>query len=75
MLIYPNPASGTITIEYFQFTGSEETMISDITGKSLLHNKLSGIISIIDISSLSSGIYFIKVITHERVYVQKLIKK
>jgi len=47
--IYPNPASGTITIEYHQFTGMEKMILSDITGKPLLDNKLSEITSNIEI--------------------------
>jgi hypothetical protein len=75
ILIYPNPASETVIIEYHQFTGVEEVKIFDITGKSLFADKLSGTISNIDISSFSSGMYLIKVITQEQVHVQKLIKK
>jgi hypothetical protein len=75
IIINPNPASETVIIEYHQFRGVEEVRIFDITGKSLFEDKLSGVISNIDISSFSSGIYFIKVITQEQVHVQKLIKK
>ena len=71
--IYPNPASGTITIEYHQFTGMEKMILSDITGKPLMDCKLSGIISSIDISPFSSGVYFIKVITKDNLLVRKII--
>jgi hypothetical protein len=72
--IYPNPTSSTIIIEYPQFTGDEKMILFDITGKPLLETKLSGMSSNINISFLSSGIYFIKVITQNSIFVQKLVK-
>jgi len=74
LLIYPNPTDATITIEYLHFTGNEKMFLYDITGKPILHYKLLGIISHIDVSFFSSGIYFIKVITQDNVFVKKLIK-
>jgi len=75
IVIYPNPTSEIITIEYHQFTGIEKVLLFDITGKPLLDCKLSGITSNIDVSSFLSGIYFIKVITQNSVFVKKFIKK
>ena len=74
IFIYPNPTTGIITIEYHQFTGNEKILMSDITGKPLLNSTLSGNVSTIDISSFSPGMFFIKIITEEKVYVKKVIK-
>ena len=73
--IYPNPTSDMITVEYHQFTGIEKIVIFDITGKPLLDYRLSGVVSNVDVSAFSPGIYVIKVITQDQVLVQKLIKK
>ena len=75
ILIYPNPASEMITVEYHQFTGVEKILIFDITGKPLLDYRLSGVVSNVDVSAFSSGMYVIKVITQDQVLVQKLIKR
>jgi len=74
MLIYPNPTSGKITIEYHQFTGNERVIFIDITGKPLLDYTLQDFISNIDISTFASGVYFIKIITKNDFLVRKLIK-
>jgi hypothetical protein len=74
-LIYPNPTSNMITVEYHQFTGTEKITMFDIMGKPLLNYKLSGEISNIDLSAFSSGIYFIKIITENQVLVRKLTKQ
>ncbi len=75
VLIYPNPTSNMVTIAYQLFTGREEIIIFDITGKSLFNNRLSGSISNIDVSDFSPGIYFIKIMTQEKIFVKKLVKK
>jgi len=75
LLIYPNPTSNMITVEYHQFTGVEKITIFDIMGKSLLDHGLSGVVSDIDISAFSAGIYFIRIITDEQVFVRKLVKQ
>jgi hypothetical protein len=74
IFIYPNPTSNILTIEYHQFTGSEKIFLFDINGKLLFDYTLEGIISNIDISSFSQGIYFVKVISHDIVSVKKIIK-
>ena len=74
LLIYPNPTSDAITIEYPHYTGTEKMTLFDITGRPLLDRNFSDYFSTIDISSFSKGVYFIRVITHESIFVKKLIK-
>jgi hypothetical protein len=72
--VFPNPAQDILTIEYYQFTGIEEIILFDITGKPLFDYKLSGITTNINVSFLSSGVYIIKIFTHNNLFVKKLIK-
>ena len=74
ILIYPNPSSEKITVEYHAFTGNERIMLFDIAGRPLISCWLSGMISNIDITPFSPGVYLIKVITQEKIIVHKLIK-
>jgi len=74
IFIYPNPTSNILTVEYYQFTGTEKMILFDIAGKSLFDDKLLDIISNIDISSFSAGVYFVKVITQDNIFVKKFIK-
>ncbi|HKR07056.1 MAG TPA: T9SS type A sorting domain-containing protein [Bacteroidia bacterium] len=71
--VYPNPANEFVVISY-HLSGKEkiEITITDITGKKLLHSTFNIQHSTfkIDVSNLSSGIYFIKAGTA----VKKLVK-
>lgn len=65
--IHPNPATNQITIE-----GIYQTLeIFSQTGQSVL--KLEKPTAIIDVSNLSSGIYFLKATNEEKLYTTKLI--
>ncbi|MDB2491263.1 endonuclease [Flavobacteriaceae bacterium] len=56
--VYPNPTSdGFLNIKFNQDVKVE---VFSIFGKKLIHTKLNQIDSILDISALSKGIYFIK---------------
>lgn len=70
---YPNPAEN-----YLNFQGNialDELFIYDTLGNQLKHMKqvISG--QQINISEIPSGIYFIKVVTGSKSYLQKLLKK
>ena len=70
--VYPNPTSdGFLNIKFNQDVKVE---VFSIFGKKLIHTKLNQIDSILDISALSKGIYFIKV-SHNGVSLStKIIK-
>jgi CubicO group peptidase (beta-lactamase class C family) len=55
--VYPNPASGYITID--GLTVNSEIQISDISGKILLNEKTGSAISTIDISQFPKGVYLL----------------
>lgn len=70
LLIFPNPADRYFTIK------TEEKLISvelyDVLGRIIQNINTE---KTYDIEKLSSGIYFIKIITDQNTYVEKLIKK
>lgn len=62
ILIQPNPASESLTISGYSasFYGKQATLI-DLNGKSVLEFKLTAPQHLLDVSSLKSGLYFVKI--------------
>lgn len=59
--IYPNPANNFITIESSQTPNNLPFIITDQIGKQILKGELSNKTNTVDISSLASGFYFLKI--------------
>jgi hypothetical protein len=78
--IYPNPASGKITVELnSETTGiNGEVSIIGITGKELFRQQVTGPKAEINVSALPAGVYFIRLIPDDQnaaVKVGKFVKK
>ncbi|PLX04472.1 MAG: hypothetical protein C0594_09200, partial [Marinilabiliales bacterium] len=71
--MYPNPTDSYIVLENMN-EGSVIT-ITDVTGKTVISEESSSVISKIDVSSLESGVYFISVVSSEGNASGSLIKK
>lgn len=69
--VYPNPTSKIINIEFNNSDEKIESSIFDFTGKAVLVSDLNSI----NVSHLSSGIYFIKIKTDQGEFNQKFIKE
>ncbi len=69
--IYPNPTTSTLTIQ----NASGLYHLSDITGKTLLSGLASGETFTLDISALSSGVYFLTLSEGGQQVVRKVIKQ
>jgi uncharacterized protein (TIGR02145 family) len=69
--IFPNPATTTLTIE--GLTQKTTAEVYDISGKLLLCKPLGT--NTIDISSLETGLYFIKLTTADGSVVRKFVKE
>ncbi len=65
LTIYPNPASGKITVELNGETTkiNGEVSIIGITGQELIRQQFTGLKTELNIMALPAGIYFIKLIT------------
>ena len=73
--ISPNPSSGIFTIEFEsshleKFTSLE---VYNSLGEKVFESVISNHQSVIDLRSKSKGIYFVKVISDEKVYQQKIV--
>ncbi|MEZ4928965.1 MAG: T9SS type A sorting domain-containing protein [Chitinophagales bacterium] len=73
--IYPNPASEQIILELFdnKYNTSPYSIINT-TGKTVLNGVLIGTTTPINISKLSTGVYFLKIEADVPVY-NKFVKK
>jgi len=69
--IYPNPTSNQLTIDT-ELEISEITII-DITGKTI--KTITTDFNIVDVSNLTNGIYFIKIINKEGSITKKFVKQ
>ena len=77
LLLYPNPSNDNITIELKLSDAAKNEVISvcDILGNLILQQSLQEVKTTLNISDLSSGIYFIKVETKNGVIIKKLVKE
>jgi hypothetical protein len=69
--IYPNPTSNQFSIDT-ELAISEITLF-DLTGKTIMKTKQNT--NIVNVTDLTSGIYFIKLIVNERTIIQKFVKQ
>jgi hypothetical protein len=71
--IYPNPAENVLYVQ--SENGNSFYTIYDITGKVNFIHQSTNANSTLDISTLSSGVYFIQCISGEEVSTIKFIKR
>ena len=72
--VYPNPAKNAIIVS-IPFLSNESTLIIyNIVGQELLKQQITDIKTRIDISNLTSGIYFVRVKTENGMREKKIIK-
>jgi len=70
--LYPNPTQGVININSKEIIDSFK--ITDITGKMVMKNKITGPLNKIDISILDNGIYFLTIKSDKAQRVIKILK-
>jgi len=79
--VYPNPASGIVNLKFSGVLIVSDVHIYDVTGKLVKLVKIfnenisTSSTTQIDISSLQSGVYFVKLIGEEKDITKKLIVK
>ena len=70
--LYPNPASDQLTIEA---EGLRQVEVYDLTGKKVLSASTTQDKLPIDMTSLNTGIYLVRMITEQGVSTKKVLKK
>src|SRR5690554_609767 len=74
--LYPNPATDMVTITNSENIGIEEVSVYDITGKIVkLQKSKNENETQLNIEELSSGTYFLHIVTDEGTGIKKLVKK
>ena len=73
MRIYPNPASEKLTLELVNIPGNSSIVsIYDLTGGLIYNKQLSSEMTEIDISAFNDGLYFIKVVSEDYTFTQRV---
>ncbi len=72
--IYPNPTKGDLVIELTDKTNST-IQVLDVTGKMIVEKNTSNDRTELNISNLSNGIYYIRILSNNTVEVRKIIKE
>ncbi len=73
--VYPNPSSGNFTLVIPAEVKSADIQITDMLGNVVLYKNINSVKTEINISDKSKGIYFIKVISVDYSYTEKIIIK
>ncbi|MDW5290827.1 T9SS type A sorting domain-containing protein [Formosa sp. PL04] len=74
LLVSPNPVSDIVTID-FKSSNTAKMQIIDYLGKTVISDEIQNGTKSIDLSHLSSGLYFIKVSDEQETFIRKIIKK
>jgi len=76
LFLYPNPSSTHITIE-LPTTPQKNTSLTiyNLNGQQLITQTITEPQTVVDISGLPSGIYFVKVQDDEKVMMGKVVKQ
>lgn len=71
--MYPNPSDNQVSFQLPSNINKAQVTVFDYLGKSLLKQNISTSNKTVDISNLSSGIYFVRIQTNTKVGTKKLI--
>ncbi len=74
--VYPNPSNGIFNIRINQYSGKVNIQVVDINGRIVKesNNEDFNVEQVLDLTSLQSGVYVVKISNNELNYSQKLIK-
>ena len=77
LALYPNPTTSNATLSVEGVNEEAMVVVTDIQGRTIQSNKLAQGQTVINISieNLSSGVYYVRVITSNATRTEKLIKK
>jgi len=70
--IYPNPASNLMHVQYDNITNKPVISIYNMMGQNLLNIQAESTDSVIDVSSLTNGIYFVQLIDPQNNIIENM---
>jgi len=73
--IYPNPARNILTVQLNELSLDTKLKIFNLEGQLLYVENSNSSIKTLNISDLSSGIYFLKIETKNQSFIKKFVKK
>jgi len=73
--VYPNPTEDEVIIESENFAPNSVVTILDLQGRQVQSSTLNTSKSVMNISNLAQGVYFVRIEDANRIGVQQLIKK
>jgi hypothetical protein len=73
--IFPNPATVRIMVEKLSSNKECNLVLVNLTGQELITRRLTEPKTVIDISTLPSGVYFVRLTNDKTVEVGKIIKQ
>ena len=73
--LFPNPSSENLFIQLSDATDDTTVSFFNYLGKNILTQKISNENNKISISGLSSGVYFVKVVSDGKAGLKKFIKQ
>ena len=71
-IVYPNPSTSQFNIEVNE-ADTYTLEVMDHAGRSVFTNSFNGSTTQLNLAGLSEGIYFLRIISDQRAYYQKLI--
>ncbi|MFB9054800.1 leucine-rich repeat domain-containing protein [Formosa undariae] len=73
--IYPNPTSDFVFIKNTQLTSNAELTVFDLNGRLLLSREVNNVVSEINISNLTAGIYLLKIKVGNGEFTKRILKQ
>ena len=73
--VYPNPANEKVTIETAEPADQGVISFTNSQGQEILNIKAAGVKTVVPVTNLPAGLYFVKMISNKFISVEKFIKE
>lgn len=75
LIVYPNPASNGVTLEWPGEYNFEKLEVLDVVGKVMLTKNITNIYAkyVLNTTDLTSGIYFVRLLDHNKATTKKIV--
>jgi hypothetical protein len=71
--LYPNPSKGDFVVEMVNFDSASQISVVNVIGETVYFTDIKSNATSISLDNMSSGVYFVNVLTSGKVYTQKLV--